>query len=61
MVRGYDRHLFVIIITPFPGPDDVVFAAEELRYAAQSIGRVTGDIFADDILDAVFRDFCIGK
>ncbi|PPQ70478.1 hypothetical protein CVT24_013285 [Panaeolus cyanescens] len=43
------------------GPDDVVFAAEELRYAAQAIGRVTGDILADDILDAVFRDFCIGK
>ncbi|TFK28690.1 tRNA modification GTPase GTPBP3 [Coprinopsis marcescibilis] len=43
------------------GPDDVVFAAEELRYAANAIGRVTGAIGVEDVLDAVFRDFCIGK
>ncbi|KAJ2925657.1 hypothetical protein H1R20_g11436, partial [Candolleomyces eurysporus] len=43
------------------GPDDVVFAAEELRYAANAIGKVTGAIGVEDILDAVFRDFCIGK
>ncbi len=38
-----------------------MFAAEELRYAAQAIGRVTGDIGVEDVLDSVFRDFCIGK
>lgn len=43
------------------GADDVVFAAEELRYAATAIGKVTGAIGVEDILDAVFRDFCIGK
>ncbi|KIM42801.1 hypothetical protein M413DRAFT_26792 [Hebeloma cylindrosporum] len=42
-------------------PEDVVFAAEELRYAAQAIGRVTGDIGVEDVLDALFKDFCIGK
>ncbi|KDR74437.1 hypothetical protein GALMADRAFT_71147 [Galerina marginata CBS 339.88] len=42
-------------------PEDVVFAAEELRYAAQAVGRVTGDIGVEDVLDALFRDFCIGK
>lgn len=40
---------------------DIVFAAEELRYAAQAIGRVTGDIGVEDILDSLFKDFCIGK
>ncbi|KAI1793014.1 tRNA modification GTPase TrmE [Ganoderma leucocontextum] len=41
--------------------EDVVFAAEELRYAAQAIGKISGLIDVEDILDAVFRDFCIGK
>lgn len=43
------------------GPDDVVFAAEELRYAAQAIGKVTGAIGVEDVLDSLFKDFCIGK
>uniref|UniRef100_A0A8H8CKC8 tRNA modification GTPase TrmE n=1 Tax=Psilocybe cubensis TaxID=181762 RepID=A0A8H8CKC8_PSICU len=42
-------------------PEDVVLAAEELRYAAQAVGRVTGVIGVEDVLDALFRDFCIGK
>ena len=42
-------------------PEDVVLAAEELRYAAVAVGKVTGHIDVEDILDAVFKDFCIGK
>ncbi|KAI0643688.1 tRNA modification GTPase TrmE [Trametes meyenii] len=42
-------------------PEDVVLAAEELRYAAQAVGKISGLIDVEDILDAVFRDFCIGK
>jgi tRNA modification GTPase len=34
---------------------------EELRAAIYSIGRITGDINVEDILDVLFRDFCIGK
>ncbi|XP_006459763.1 hypothetical protein AGABI2DRAFT_202137 [Agaricus bisporus var. bisporus H97] len=41
--------------------DDIVLAAEELRYAARALGKVSGTIDVEDILDAVFRDFCIGK
>lgn len=41
--------------------DEVVLGAEELRYAAQAIGKVSGIIDVEDILDSVFRDFCIGK
>ncbi|KAG6867754.1 hypothetical protein C0993_011634 [Termitomyces sp. T159_Od127] len=42
-------------------PSDIVLAAEELRYAAQAVGKVSGLIDVEDILDAVFKDFCIGK
>jgi tRNA modification GTPase len=36
-------------------------AAEDLRHAAQSIGRITGRVDVEDMLDIVFREFCIGK
>jgi tRNA modification GTPase len=36
-------------------------AAEELRVAAQALGRLLGRIDVEDILDAIFREFCIGK
>jgi len=35
--------------------------AEELRLAARALGRLTGRVDVDDILDVIFRDFCIGK
>jgi len=37
------------------------FAAEELRAAAQSLGRLLGRVDVEDILDSIFKDFCIGK
>jgi tRNA modification GTPase len=36
-------------------------AAEDLRMAARALGRLTGRVEVDEVLDAVFRDFCIGK
>jgi tRNA modification GTPase len=35
--------------------------AEELRIAATALGRLLGRVDVEDILDAIFRDFCIGK
>ncbi len=35
--------------------------AEELRAATIILGRLTGRIDVEDILDVIFRDFCIGK
>jgi tRNA modification GTPase len=35
--------------------------AEELRIAARALGRVTGRVDVEDVLDVIFRDFCIGK
>jgi tRNA modification GTPase len=34
---------------------------EELRLAARALGRLTGRVDVDDVLDVIFRDFCIGK
>jgi tRNA modification GTPase len=36
-------------------------ACEELRAAATSLGKITGKIWVDDVLDLVFSRFCIGK
>jgi len=36
-------------------------AAEDLRLAIRSLGRITGKVDVEDLLDVVFRDFCIGK
>ena len=35
--------------------------AEELRLALRALGRVTGRVDVEDLLDIVFADFCIGK
>lgn len=35
--------------------------AEDLRLAIRELGRVTGRVDVEDLLDVVFRDFCIGK
>jgi tRNA modification GTPase len=35
--------------------------AEELRIATRALGRLTGRVDVEDVLDVIFRDFCIGK
>jgi tRNA modification GTPase len=36
-------------------------AAEELRAAAHSLGRLLGRVDVEDVLDVIFREFCVGK
>jgi tRNA modification GTPase len=36
-------------------------AAEDLRSAAFALGRLLGQVDVEDILDVIFREFCIGK
>lgn len=44
------------------GPSgDIELRAEDLRLAGDSLGRLTGRIDAEDVLDQVFSRFCIGK
>ncbi|XP_074019904.1 5-taurinomethyluridine-[tRNA] synthase subunit GTPB3, mitochondrial [Numenius arquata] len=40
---------------------DLGLAAERLRLARRHLGRITGHVGAEDILDIIFRDFCVGK
>lgn len=35
--------------------------AEDARLAARALGRITGRVEVDDLLDLIFREFCIGK
>lgn len=51
----------VSLISIFLAAVDVVLGAEELRYAARAIGKISGVIDVEDVLDVVFKDFCIGK
>ena len=36
-------------------------AAEDVRMASRALGRITGRVDVEDLLDVIFRDFCIGK
>ncbi|KAM7409689.1 hypothetical protein PAMA_001265 [Pampus argenteus] len=40
---------------------DLSLAAEGVRLALTSLGRITGRVGAEEILDIIFKDFCIGK
>ena len=35
--------------------------AEDLRLAVRWIGRITGRMDVEELLDVIFADFCIGK
>ncbi len=44
-----------------PAKDREEIVAEELRLAARALGRLVGRVDVEDVLDVIFRDFCIGK
>ncbi len=35
--------------------------AEDLRLCIRSLGKITGRVDVEDLLDVIFKDFCIGK
>ncbi|GJL85713.1 MAG: tRNA modification GTPase MnmE [Micavibrio sp.] len=35
--------------------------AEDMRLSVRALGRITGRVDVEDLLDVIFRDFCIGK
>ncbi len=37
------------------------FIAMDIRHALHALGEITGQVTTDDLLDKIFRDFCIGK
>ena len=40
---------------------ELELVAEDLRLATRALGRITGRVDVEDLLDVIFRDFCIGK
>jgi tRNA modification GTPase len=40
---------------------DTELVAEEVRLATRAIGRITGRVDIEDVLDKLFATFCIGK
>ena len=40
---------------------EIALAAEDLRLAMRALGRITGTVRVEELLDVIFRDFCIGK
>ena len=40
---------------------EIELAAEDIRLAARAIGKITGRVEVDEILDRIFSHFCIGK
>lgn len=49
-------HLTASLQAPWPE-----LRGEELRLAVLALGRITGAVGVEDVLDSVFRQFCIGK
>lgn len=41
--------------------DSVELKAEDLRLGSRALGRITGRVDVEDILDVIFREFCLGK
>ena len=42
-------------------PAHIELRAEDLRQAASALGRITGRVDPEDVLDQIFARFCIGK
>ncbi len=53
-VRSLQRSIAVV-------GDGEELAAEELRAASLSLGRLLGRVDVEDVLDVIFREFCVGK
>ncbi len=43
------------------GADLPELMAEDLRLGVRALGRITGRVDVEDLLDVIFKDFCIGK
>ncbi len=43
------------------GATGLELVGEDLRLAARALGRITGRVDVEEILDRIFREFCIGK
>lgn len=64
ITRARYRHSLNAVVDnllQFSLQNNIEFAAEDLRLAVREIGKITGKVEVDDILDVIFSGFCIGK
>ncbi|PIR37672.1 MAG: tRNA uridine-5-carboxymethylaminomethyl(34) synthesis GTPase MnmE [Alphaproteobacteria bacterium CG11_big_fil_rev_8_21_14_0_20_39_49] len=64
ITRQRHRSLLIetnISLDNFSLDDELEIASENLRQAAVSLGKITGHINIEEILDSIFSNFCIGK
>ncbi|MBS0470052.1 MAG: tRNA uridine-5-carboxymethylaminomethyl(34) synthesis GTPase MnmE [Proteobacteria bacterium] len=64
LTRARHRHALeeaLVALARAEAAGDAELFAEDLRLALRAIGRITGRVDVEDLLDVVFRDFCIGK
>ena len=47
--------------TSAPAGTELALLAEDLRLATRALGRITGKVAVEDLLDEIFAEFCIGK
>lgn len=40
---------------------DVVLMTQQLHYSARALGKLTGAVTTEELLDVIFKEFCIGK
>jgi tRNA modification GTPase len=58
------KHAVLLVQTALDGyakqrPLELI--AEDIRLALRALSRITGRVDVEDLLDVIFRDFCIGK
>ena len=67
ITRARHRHALARAVEALRAADELdlgsapELAAEEYRRAADSLGRLTGQVDVEELLDSIFSSFCIGK
>jgi len=64
LTRARHRHALIEAATALDRAlqtDEPELMAEDLRLALRSLGRITGRVDIEELLDVIFRDFCVGK
>ena len=70
--EGVDREVFTLCknekygqlvenLENFSFDKEIELTAEDIRLAARALGKITGQVEVDEILDKIFGSFCIGK